>query len=851
MTLSYIPSDTNDEGILKAVASGVLPNGKAVVVNADGTVSVVAETSSSESQALGTAVVFETAHSYGVTATYDENAQKVVVAYRANLNSSYGTASVGTVSGTAISFGTPVVFQSSASEEFSSTYDSNSQKVVISYNNSSNSDGTAVVGTVSGTSISFGTPVVFDSSEVEFTSLSYDSNAQKVVISYRDNGSSNYGKAIVGTVSGTAISFGSAVVFESATVEAVSSAYDSNAQKIVISYRDDGNSYRGTAIVGTVSGTSISFGSASVFETGTTTGTSTTYDAVAQKVVIAYVDYSNGRYGTAVVATVSGTSISFGTPVVFQNAAIDTFLSATYDANAQKVVIAYDNGRLVVGTVSGTAISFGSTVSYSGDSEEIAAVYDSSFGVERVVIAYRDPSNSQDGTAVVLRNAASYTTRNLTAENYIGMSSGPASPSGFGTSVVFETGAVDDIGSAYDSTNNRHVIAYQDEGNSNQGTAAVATVSGSTVSFGTPVVFETGSTSYVSPVFDSTNNKVVIFYIDAGNSGYLTAIVGTVSGTAISFGTAVVVDSTNSSYPHAVFDSTNGKIVCHYQSSNGYGIVGTVSGTSISFGTRVEINNGQGGYMDSTYDSNAGKVVASYRDQANSNNGNARVGTVSGTSISYGTEATFNSGNTEGRCSVFDPTTNKIAIFYKDAADSDKGKIVVGTVSGTNISFGSEVEVTTTGYMFTTNGAITVNSSGKLAMVYRESGNSNYGTLRDGTISGTTVTLDTAQVYSEVNSQHNVISYNSTEDRMLVAYSDAGGNDQGVGQVYDVGFAGEVASGGAARIDIIGSLSTNQGGLTAGQAYYVQTDGTIGTTAADPSVFAGTAISATKLIVKT
>jgi len=858
MTLSYIPSDTNAEGILKAVASGVLPNGKAVIVNADGTVSVVAETSSSESQALGTAVVFETAESFDVTATYDENAQKVVVAYRANLNSNYGTASVGTVSGTTISFGTPVVFQSSNTEEFSSTYDSNSQKVVISYNNSSNSDGTAVVGTVSGTSISFGTPVVFDSSEVEFTSLSYDSNAQKVVISYRDNGNSNYGTAIVGTVSGTSISFGSAVVFESATVEAVSSAYDSNAQKIVISYRDDGNSNYGTAIVGTVSGTSISFGSASVFETGPTTGTSTTYDAVAQKVVIAYVDYNNGTKGTAVVATVSGTSISFGTPVVFQNSQIETSLSATYDANAQKVVIAYadggnlDKGKLVVGTVSGTAISFGSSVLYEdGRTDDVAAVYDSSSGVERVVIAYRDTSNSNSGTAVVLRNAASYTTKNLTAENYIGMSSGPASPFGFGTSVVFETGAVDDIGSAYDSTNNRHVIAYQDEGNSNQGTAAVATVSGSTVSFGTPVVFETGSTSYVSPVFDSTNNKVVIFYIDAGNSGYLTAIVGTVSGTAISFGTAVVVDSTNSSYPHAVFDSTNGKIVCHYQSSNGYGIVGTVSGTSISFGTRVEINNGQSGYMDSTYDSNAGKVVASYRDQANSNNGNARVGTVSGTSISYGTEATFNSGNTEGRCSVFDPTTNKIAIFYKDAADSDKGKIVVGTVSGTNISFGSEVEVTTTGYMFTTNGAITVNSSGKLAMVYQDGGNSNYGTLRDGTISGTTVTLDTAQVYSEVNSQHNVISYNSTEDRMLVAYSDAGGNDQGVGQVYDVGFAGEVASGGAARIDIIGSLSTNQGGLTAGQSYFVQTDGTIGLTADDPSVFAGTAISATKLIVKT
>ena len=62
---------------------------------------------------------------------------------------------------------------------------------------------------------------------------------------------------------------------------------------------------------------------------------------------------------------------------------------------------------------------------------------------------------------------------------------------------------------------------------------------------------------------------------------------------------------------------------------------------------------------------------------------------------------------------------------------------------------------------------------------------------------------------------------------------------------------GQVASGSSGTVDIIGSVSENQLSLTAGQSYFVQTDGTIGETAADPSVFAGTAISATRLIVKT
>ena len=53
-----------------------------------------------------------------------------------------------------------------------------------------------------------------------------------------------------------------------------------------------------------------------------------------------------------------------------------------------------------------------------------------------------------------------------------------------------------------------------------------------------------------------------------------------------------------------------------------------------------------------------------------------------------------------------------------------------------------------------------------------------------------------------------------------------------------------------AKINIKGAVDDNQSGLTACQSYYVQADGTLGTTPADPSVFAGTAVAATKLIVK-
>ena len=61
---------------------------------------------------------------------------------------------------------------------------------------------------------------------------------------------------------------------------------------------------------------------------------------------------------------------------------------------------------------------------------------------------------------------------------------------------------------------------------------------------------------------------------------------------------------------------------------------------------------------------------------------------------------------------------------------------------------------------------------------------------------------------------------------------------------------GQVTNGQAASVDVIGSVSENQIGLTAGQQYFVQNDGTISTTADSPSVLAD-AISATELVVKT
>ena len=90
--------------------------------------------------------------------------------------------------------------------------------------------------------------VVFNNGNSPHIDITYDSTNQKYLFRYADYGNSGYGTSKVGTVSGTSISFGSASTFQSAAAAGyISSVYDSTNQKVVISYQDTGDNYYGTS----------------------------------------------------------------------------------------------------------------------------------------------------------------------------------------------------------------------------------------------------------------------------------------------------------------------------------------------------------------------------------------------------------------------------------------------------------------------------------------------------------------------------------------------------------------------------------------------------------------------------
>jgi hypothetical protein len=432
-------------GTVEAVASGTIPNGATVVVNTDGTVGIVTQTTSS-TPSVTSPTVFDSAETAKIRSTFDSTNGKVIITYKDKDNSDYGTAVVGTVSGDTISFGSPVVFNSSTHNHTGLAYDSTNEKVVVAYSSGNPGNASAKVGTVSGTSISFGSAVSVGGNREENISCTFDSNSGKMVVSYAEGYSTNNyrGRSVVGTVSGTSISFGSHVTYATTRTYYVTSTFDSTNNKVVIVYTNADSTYDGKAVVGTVSGTSISFGTAVTFSTGYIQDMQNgglIFDSTNGKVVIGYKNEDNNNYGEAIVGTVSGTSISFGTAVVFESASTGE-VTAAYDTTNQRVVIVYktsSTGKVIVGTVSGTSISFGSATTYQVPTvSQNSSTYDSTNG--KVVISYIHSSDSEKGKSVLF-SALSVST-NLTASNFLGFSD--AAYSNGATAKVQIVGSTDD-----------------------------------------------------------------------------------------------------------------------------------------------------------------------------------------------------------------------------------------------------------------------------------------------------------------------------------------------------------------------------------------------------------------------
>ena len=403
-----------------------------------------------------------------------------------------------------------------------------------------------------------------------------------------------------------------------------------------------------------------------------------------------------------------------------------------------------------------------------------------------------------------------------------------------GSAAVVDSNNVSQTLIAYDSSAGKVVIAYRDNTNANHGQARVGTVSGSSITFGTEATFASAGTTPLGISYDANAEKVVIIFYDDGNSNYGTAVVGTISGTDISFGTEVVYNSVP-------------KDICR----------APAGALQISFGTEAQFESSTFYYGDVTYDETAQKSIIFWNRGFGS--GQAVVATISGTDVTYGSIAEFSSSalGSEGPEGAYDAASQKVVVAYADNGNSGYGTAKVCTISGTSVSFGSAQVYNSTAEAMTGLGA----GGGKLVVAYSINSTSK-GKLNVGTVSGTSISWGSAVEFEDAQVENTAVAYDSTAGRFVIAYRDQGNSSAGTSIVFAavtanltsenyIGIAADTyADNEDSTIGIVGCIDRNQTGLTAGQQYFVQTDGTLSTTAGSPSVLAGTAISATELVVK-
>lgn len=281
----------------------------------------------------------------GGAIVYDPSVQRFVIFYVNGSN--FGAARVATIAGNSIQLlGAEVVFRSATTNGIGAVYDPVSRKIVVVYTSGGNTS--AIVGTTTSTSISFGTAVnAYASSAPDNrgNTITYDTTNSKVVIAGMNNTSTL--TAIVGTVSGTSISFGATTTFGTTSLYAcarVSSAFDQNAGRVLFAYRD-GTNGAAFGAVGTVSGTSISVGTPVQIQGVLLNSSSCAYDPVQKKTVVVY----NGNTNYYVVATISGTTVSFTSPVTIattDNTDNRSWVASTYSPQNQTPIVFFYSSTL-------------------------------------------------------------------------------------------------------------------------------------------------------------------------------------------------------------------------------------------------------------------------------------------------------------------------------------------------------------------------------------------------------------------------------------------------------------------------------------------------------------------------
>jgi len=444
------------------VASGTLPNGKPVILKANGQVEVVGLTNISEQK--GALVTYDTGPVEAPSAiVHDSNSNRIAIAYADANNSAKPTVRVGTVAANGdLSFGTPVVISNDAVYyNVITAVFTNNNKIAICYHTgtSGTSNLRIYTGVISNSTITMSSALTLsdtNSNDIQprlakdtgnFVLLAYrgNPNAQGIRLqSINVNGSNP-------ALNGSSLNLGTDSVGQGAT--SISIAYNGSAHLVTHTSGLNGVNFTGASI--TRSGSTLTKVSSASF-TGQARLVDSSYHSGQDVFIVAYRDGALGNDGYLVAFKLNasntvtvGTEIEYDTVTGGDNIPID-YGHAT-DMNVifkNSMSSSYCSNQPI--TLSGTSITLGTIqILQSVNSAYVNAVFDKTNTTTAIVFV--DYTNNNGSKVFTFRSA--HSTPNLTATNFLGTATA-AYTNGQTASIMLKGGISDNqtslaIGSTY------------------------------------------------------------------------------------------------------------------------------------------------------------------------------------------------------------------------------------------------------------------------------------------------------------------------------------------------------------------------------------------------------------------
>ena len=449
----------------------------------------------------------------------------------------------------------------------------------------------------------------------------------------------------------------------------------------------------------------------------------------------------------------------------------------------------------------------------------------------------------------------------------------PRASASIGAENAFKTQTLGALHAAYDSQSQTTVVLYQNSHfGQNPGIARIQAIS--YAANGTPtngaqldISWGANATPY-DLRYDPTSECMLAFFNYNNESFFCSFTISGTTGTTESHD-QIKAGATSSGQlcpcPAAgklfVFNAVGNR-------TEGWAYTNVGTGTSLgswTHGNGVYLNGSSTGsesYVRAAYHSDSGKVVVIYRDNNDSDRLKSRVVSYdsSNNRLTFANSNDITTSSTDDTALEYDPNANKLVAVYRRSSTL---YFKIGTLSGTSISWGTE-------RTFQANArypkACYTSVGNQMFISYADS--SNRWSYKYGVISGTDITIGTnaqGAFDSSVNDHdaHGGLAFDTKISQIVgarVRYNNSRHGSTRTAKISDAvsnlttGFAGfsdaAYSNGATATIKVTGNTTT-QSGLTAGTNYFVQNDGSLGTIAGSAAtVEAGLALSSTSLLIK-